>query len=360
MSESTDVIFMHSVDEQHTNSTNSTACWLSMENSPDVLCDIFHIPIADVEVESLPSVWPLISGNVNCVQLECQHRFHASAIAAHFIAQDMRCPVCREGSSSKLFVPCLPAPVLNAFEEYDRQLRERTVPEDLSALQITMHFENLMRDWTILAQVRQIFQTHSHHSYQNVSLLASRIRIMQVSQIEEAVAQFRNFVCLEPKHEARRQEILDQEQFIPVYLQNNFGRHMNILAGKTSNAQMSFLLHHPLLDFQFTTHIAENDFTISKFLDRSETVLLPLQHENMVVGYVSNRCVSVDNQLLCQSEPNNVIMAWMKVELIMQCIVSSVQEQIQAEIPETLLIGFDQMVRTRNRPLDNGMAIDLE
>lgn len=357
MSESTDVILLHSVDEPH---TNFTACWLSMETSQDVLCDIFHIPIADVEIESLPSVWPLVSGSVNCVQLECQHRFHASAITAHFIAQNMRCPVCREGSAGKLFLTCLPTPVLDVFQDYERQLRERTIPEDLNALQITMNFENLMRDWTILAQVRQIFHAHSNNSYQNVSLLASRIRIMQVSQIEEAVAQFQNFACSDPKHQARRQEILDQEEFIPVYLQNNFGRHMNILAGKTSNAQMSFLLHHPLLDFQFTTHIAENDFTISRFLDRSGMVLLPLQHENMVVGYVSNRCVSVGNQLLCQSEPNNVIMAWIKVELIMQCIVSSVQEQIQAEIPETLLIGFDQMIRTRNRASDNAMAIDLE
>ena len=355
MSESTDVIFIHSVDDQD---TKSTLCWLSLETSQDVLCDIFHVPIADVEVDNLPSIWPLMSGTINCVQLECQHRFHASAITAHFIAQDMRCPVCREGPTGKLFVPCLPTPIRNAFEGYEKQLRERSIPDDLHALQITMNFENLMRDWTILAQVRQVFQSSTRNPYQNVSLLASRIRIMQVSQIQDAVAQFRNFSCSEEKHQARRQEIVDQDQFIPVYLQNNFGRHLNILAGKTRNAQMSFLLHHPLLDFQFTTHIAENDFTISKFLDRSETVLLPLQHENMVVGYVSNRCVSVDNQLLCQSEPNNVIMAWMKVELIMQCIVSSVQEQIQAEIPETLLIGFDQMVRTRNT-FSDAMAIDL-
>ena len=80
----------------------------------DVECAIMQDRVDEVVIEGLPSSWPVLSDSTNsdavfkCATLPCGHSFHPSAIALHFAASDMRCPVCREGCEKPLDVNCLP------------------------------------------------------------------------------------------------------------------------------------------------------------------------------------------------------------------------------------------------------------
>ena len=76
----------------------------------DVECAIMQDRVNEVEIEGLPSSWPVLSDSSNsdamfkCATLPCKHRFYPCALALHFAASDMRCPVCREGHEKPLDV----------------------------------------------------------------------------------------------------------------------------------------------------------------------------------------------------------------------------------------------------------------
>ena len=63
---------------------------------PGETCGIFHLDIADVDVDGLGAVW-LEDRPYDAAELPCGHVFHACALAVHCLANDMRCPVCRAG-----------------------------------------------------------------------------------------------------------------------------------------------------------------------------------------------------------------------------------------------------------------------
>lgn len=67
---------------------------------PGETCGIFHLDIADVDVDGLGAVWHE-NKPFDAAELSCGHVFHACALAVHCLANDMRCPVCRSGPSHR-------------------------------------------------------------------------------------------------------------------------------------------------------------------------------------------------------------------------------------------------------------------
>ena len=75
-----------------------------------VICGVMHEPINKISLDALPNSWTvthdlpetpdnlcLLPCTVNCITLECNHKFHISVVAIHFALNSMRCPVCRLG-----------------------------------------------------------------------------------------------------------------------------------------------------------------------------------------------------------------------------------------------------------------------
>jgi len=62
----------------------------------DEPCDMFHVAIAEVDVDGVGTLW-LEDQAYDAAQLPCGHTFNACALAVHFCNNDMRCPVCRRG-----------------------------------------------------------------------------------------------------------------------------------------------------------------------------------------------------------------------------------------------------------------------
>ena len=72
-------------------------------------CHIFHEDTAAVSFPDLPAGWPT-PGNApfHTLLLPCLHTFNASALALHFLHQDMRCPICRDGHPGPMGLQSLP------------------------------------------------------------------------------------------------------------------------------------------------------------------------------------------------------------------------------------------------------------
>ena len=119
----------------------------------DVECAIMQDRVDEVAIEGMPSSWPVPSNRANlcdvikCATLPCGHSFHPSAIALHFAASDMRCPVCREGCEKPLDVNSMPVLVGSKLAEkteavnrvHDLAPTVESLHAIMSRLQLHMH-----------------------------------------------------------------------------------------------------------------------------------------------------------------------------------------------------------------------------
>ena len=90
----------------------------SVENEPlevvlhatdgSVECSIFYIACTQVEIDGVPGKWVTDTHSYDCVELACQHKFNACALALHFLTNHMTCPLCRHGVHARMSVACVP------------------------------------------------------------------------------------------------------------------------------------------------------------------------------------------------------------------------------------------------------------
>ena len=55
----------------------------------------------NVMLFGMPATW---ATGINTVVLPCQHTFHPTALAQHFVYRHMRCPVCRAGRDENVCI----------------------------------------------------------------------------------------------------------------------------------------------------------------------------------------------------------------------------------------------------------------
>ena len=80
-----------------------------------VECNIFHSACTQVEIEGEPAAWDTAERSYDCMELRCQHRFNACALALHFLANYMTCPLCRDGVQAKMSLACVPDNIKNVY-----------------------------------------------------------------------------------------------------------------------------------------------------------------------------------------------------------------------------------------------------
>jgi hypothetical protein len=73
-----------------------------------VECNIFYIPCTQVEIDGVSAKWVTDSGSYDCVELPCEHKFNACALALHFLTNHMTCPLCRHGVHARMSPACVP------------------------------------------------------------------------------------------------------------------------------------------------------------------------------------------------------------------------------------------------------------
>ena len=120
------------------------------EDEEPVMCNIMQDQVHLIELEGLPSHWPLESANgnpadkqqhANAAKLACGHVFHPTALALHFLNMAMRCPVCREGSHKKLNLQSLPASVQPTFCSKKQQLQKENALDEIDIASIIAGLE---------------------------------------------------------------------------------------------------------------------------------------------------------------------------------------------------------------------------
>lgn len=323
-SQTKDIIILKGVDNN-----SSKTCFLSYSDKD---CGIMHAPISEIEIPGLPSIWELDSGTVNCIQLECEHCFHASALCVHFMSHNMTCPVCRDGFACKLKSTSLPKQIRHVFMQHCAGITERSEQEEINVMvNINMNFEAIMRDWTVLAHIHETEENLAiwNNTFQrDVTIITSRLRLPTREQVLACIQNLQSYT------NADNSEIIsnieNDSSLIPVFIQNSFMRHLNITYRRNQVLQIQFHMHHPMAAFTFKTVVP---FAIADICNPNGTITFKaLIHDGLHIGYVTNSSAQPSSCLLCHTDPTQNVMLWLRIDLMTQCIVGQIQEHLSNQL----------------------------
>ena len=186
---------------------------VELNTDDSTTCGIMHEPIHDIKYDALPSTWTLSHPSlldcvtnppdgmtvtndtcvVNCVTLPCKHKFHVSALAVHFALNDMRCPICREGSTDTLCVQKLNIDPLqrNTIMSYVNASAERSrisdMEQDAMEVEFYQHTERLqtvLNAWTLFSRPANLRTFTLHNLNELLSsnlLLLAHVRVFDTT-----------------------------------------------------------------------------------------------------------------------------------------------------------------------------------
>ena len=80
-----------------------------------VECSIFCIACTQVEIDGVSATWVVDTHSYDCIELACQHKFNACALALHFLTNHMTCPLCRHGLHSRMSLECVPESIRDVY-----------------------------------------------------------------------------------------------------------------------------------------------------------------------------------------------------------------------------------------------------
>jgi hypothetical protein len=88
------------------------------ETDGSVECSIFQEACKRVEIEGALATWDTAERSYDCMELPCEHKFNACALALHFLTNYMTCPVCRSGLLCKMSLACVPQNVRQTYAQH--------------------------------------------------------------------------------------------------------------------------------------------------------------------------------------------------------------------------------------------------
>jgi hypothetical protein len=210
---------------------------LLRDSRADEPCDMFHVAIAEVDVDGLGTLW-LEDQPYDAAQLPCGHAFNACAIAVHFCTNDMRCPVCRRGPLDRALLASMAPRMQDALLKKKLAMHNAglaaldddiTVDVDVNVAAISCDFVfEIHMQWASRAvrPVRPADETHA------CLTLATPLQLAAAPSTHESPAH--------PAHPAHFEQYTTQRSF-----QRRFNVH---LKHARPSANVMFLsLTHPLL-----------------------------------------------------------------------------------------------------------------
>lgn len=151
--------------------THQLQCLLGcVEADNDETCNITYEGIATVDMPGLPRRWHIDQLEYNCMKLPCGHMYHASTVMFHFLVNDMRCPVCRQGNGERASIESVPESMTDVFSTMLEQVQARDQAAvsdelmDIAAWQ--MSAETIEMGLRLLVEV---------HCEQSVTVMSSRL-----------------------------------------------------------------------------------------------------------------------------------------------------------------------------------------
>jgi hypothetical protein len=108
------------------------------ETDGTVECNIFQESCRRVEIDGALATWDTADCSYDCMELPCEHKFNACALALHYLSNYMTCPVCRKGLRCKMSLECVPQNVKRTYEQHI------TAPQYTELLEFEP--ENFLRD----------------------------------------------------------------------------------------------------------------------------------------------------------------------------------------------------------------------
>lgn len=136
----------------------------------DEICNITYDRIATVDTPGLPRRWHIDDQEYAYMKLPCGHMYHASTVMLHFLVNDMRCPVCRQGNGQRASIESVPESETGVFKAMLEQVqaREQLADSDefvdIASWQVSAE--------TIEVGLRLLVEVHCE---QSVTVMSSRL-----------------------------------------------------------------------------------------------------------------------------------------------------------------------------------------
>jgi len=204
----------------------------------DGQCGVFSTKCAALArdaqtLDGLPGSWVLDREAYTTAELPCRHSFHVSVLALHFLVNDMRCPLCREGPGGAMHMSSIPLDVRAAVQLRLQRVQERSLPPDDGVVEVEVVIDG--RDLRGLEESLRLVVEIRHRAPDNTRHMF--------------------YICGPVYVPALRRHFISDmfsESCYDLTLQRTFVRHvMSRIRGLTQQAgqcSLQFSLQHPLFE----------------------------------------------------------------------------------------------------------------
>ena len=262
----------------------ATECWRALQSDFTIACELFYTekncfecPIMheftnSATIDDIPSTWPVIGQSythANTARLPCLHVFFAPALALHFLASNMRCPVCRAGSSEIMDIASVPEIIRNMYALKLQALHRRALEQEMTNIepahisQVLTELEVEMQMYMPTNQADQQFSQH-HSATARTRIIFDEQHVQQIqnsmlafatsnSQTEETDLPMTNFTM----HRSF-------QRLICCILSRHHGQNLG--------GMIRFALSHPLLPLTFRSDpMSVHEAYVNYFTSCTET-----------------------------------------------------------------------------------------
>jgi hypothetical protein len=232
-----------------------TTCELFSTDDTSVICPIMHEPICSALLDEIPATWPLPDNNcANTVRLACTHTFFVPALALHFLATDMRCPVCRSGASDYMDIASVPLSIRSMYLAKLSGLQQRTIEEEITTNIDPIHIFNVLSDLEVEMRLYALLPSDPSLSMHTAT---ARTRIIFGEQHIHNIQH-----NLQSSMLALANNSIAGEEQTNVQMTTNFAVHRSfqrlirsmIARQQEHGGMVCFALTHPLLPLSFRTN----------------------------------------------------------------------------------------------------------
>jgi hypothetical protein len=221
--ESSEIDQLHDSEQESSVTHFAVEHWKALDGKYEVICKLMNIHDESIQcpimqestysscIDNLSTTWTIKKetennhehndneekvNDVNCnrlsankhtantAKLPCSHTFYAPALALHFLTTNMRCPVCRTGSSERMDLSCVPEDLRTEYQAKLSSIHEHTIETqiaDIDTAQIIDVLSQLQLELRIIdagdrqsclssTQTRVVFDNQQVNSIQNTMM----------------------------------------------------------------------------------------------------------------------------------------------------------------------------------------------
>lgn len=228
-----------------------TICNLFLTNDMLITCPIMQEPTCSALIEDLPGIWPLQNKNIaNTVRLPCSHTFYVHALALHFLATDMRCPVCRTGSAVPMDILSVPLSIRHLYANKLSGLHQRTIENEVESID-PMHIVNVLENLEVEMRVFEGSEGNPMRTWSS-HISTARTRVVFQQQHVEDIQ--RSILTVASSNSTD----IDVSMTTNFTVHRSFQRLIRCIVGRrhmyNKQGVVRFALTHPLLPLSFRSN----------------------------------------------------------------------------------------------------------